>query len=213
MNRRKISVLLVDDHALVRQGFRKILEDEQDIEVVGEASNGSDAVTQAEKLRPEVIVMDVTMPSLNGIEATRRILKSLHHTQVLALSMHKDRVYVREMLKAGAKGYLLKDSADSDLIAAVHALSRGDGYLSPAVSGMVLNDYSRHVRDPIDLLSSREREIMQLLAEGLTNKMIAQQLGISVYTVDDHRGRVMAKLNLHSIGELVRFAMRKGIVD
>jgi two-component system, NarL family, response regulator NreC len=132
---------------------------------------------------------------------------------VLALSMHKDRVYVREMLKAGAKGYLLKDSADSDLIAAVHALSRGDGYLSPAVSGMVLNDYSRHVRDPIDLLSSREREIMQLLAEGLTNKMIAQQLGISVYTVDDHRGRVMAKLNLHSIGELVRFAMRKGIVD
>ena len=111
------------------------------------------------------------------------------------------------------QGYLLKDSADVDLISAIRAVARGDGYLSPAVSGMVLNDYSRHVRDPIDLLSSREREILQLLAEGQTNKMIASQLNISVYTVDDHRGRIMAKLNLHSIGELVRFAMRKGIVD
>lgn len=203
----------MDDHALVRQGFRKILEGDDSIEVVGEVSNGTDAVTAAAKLRPDVIVMDVTMPQLNGIEATRRILKGSQHTQVLALSMHKDRVYVREMLKAGAKGYLLKDSADEDLIAAIHALARGDGYLSPAVSAMVLNDYSRHVRDPIDLLSSREREIMQLLAEGQTNKTIAQQLNLSVYTVDDHRGRIMAKLNLHSIGELVRFAMRKGIVD
>ena len=206
-------MLLVDDHSLVRQGFKKILEEETDIEVVGEAANGADGITQAEKLKPEVIVMDVTMPNLNGIEATRRVLKSLQHTQVLALSMHKDRVYVREMLKAGAKGYLLKDSADTDLISAIRAVARGDGYLSPAVSGMVLSDYSRHVRDPIDLLSSREREVLQLLAEGLTNKMIAQQLNISVYTVDDHRGRIMAKLSLHSIGDLVRFAMRKGIVD
>lgn len=213
MNRRKITVLLVDDHSLVRQGFRKILEDEQDIEVVGDAANGIDAVSLTTDLRPEVVIMDVTMPSLNGIEATRRILKASQHTQVLALSMHKDRVYVREMLKAGAKGYLLKESADTDLIAAIRAVARGDGYLSPAVSGMVLNDYARHVRDPIDLLSSREREVLQLLAEGQTNKTIAQQLGISVYTVDDHRGRIMAKLSLHSIGELVRFAMRKGIVD
>lgn len=213
MNTRKITVLLVDDHSLVRQGFKKILEDEADIEVVGEAATGAEAVSQAEKLHPHVIVMDVTMPSLNGIEATRRVLKSSPHTQVLALSMHKDRVYVREMLKAGAKGYLLKDGADADLIAAIRAVARGDGYLSPAVSGMVLSDFSRYVRDPIDLLTSREREIMQLLAEGQTNKMIAQQLDLSVYTVDDHRGRIMAKLGLHSIGDLVRFAMRKGIVD
>jgi DNA-binding NarL/FixJ family response regulator len=132
---------------------------------------------------------------------------------VLALSMHKDSVYVREILRAGARGYLLKDSLDSDLLAAVRAVSRGDGYLSPAVSEAVLSDYRRQVTDPLDLLTSREREVLQMIAEGKTNKEIATLLNLSVYTVDAHRGRIMEKLNLHTTGELVRFAMRKGIID
>jgi DNA-binding NarL/FixJ family response regulator len=153
------------------------------------------------------------MPELNGIEATRRMGESAPRTRVLALSMHKDSVYVREILRAGARGYLLKDQVDSDLIAAVRAVARGEGYLSPAVSDAVLNDYRRHVSDPIDLLTSREREVLQMIAEGKTNKEIATVLNLSVYTVDAHRGRIMEKLNLHSVNELVRFAVRQGLVD
>jgi two-component system, NarL family, response regulator NreC len=163
--------------------------------------------------KPDVVVMDVTMPELNGIEATRRIVGSGGKTRVLALSMHKDAVYVREILRAGASGYLLKDAIDSDLLAAVRSVAQGNGYLSPAISEAVLSDYRRHVQDPIDLLSSREREVLQMIAEGRTNKEIAQTLTLSVYTVDAHRSRIMEKLNLHTTGELVRFAMRKGLVD
>ncbi|MCL6546539.1 MAG: response regulator transcription factor [Bryobacteraceae bacterium] len=209
----KIRILLADDHALVRQGFRRILEAEPDMEIVGEADNGRETVALAEKLRPDVIVMDVGMPELNGIEATRRLSESLPRTRVLALSMHKDSVYVREILRAGARGYLLKDAFDRDLLLAVRAVARGEAYLSPAVSEAVLSDYRRHVRDPLDLLTSREREVLQMLAEGKTNKEIAAALQLSVYTVDAHRGRIMEKLNLHSIGELVRFAMRHGLVE
>jgi two-component system, NarL family, response regulator NreC len=209
----KIRILLADDHAVVRQGFKLILGAQPDMEIVGEAGNGREAVELAEKLRPDVAVVDVAMPELNGIEATRRMGEVTPRTRVLALSMHKDSVYVREILRAGARGYLLKDQIDSDLLAAVRAVARGEGYLSPSVSDAVLNDYRRHVSDPIDLLTSREREVLQMIAEGKTNKEIATVLTLSVYTVDAHRGRIMEKLNLHSVNELVRFAVRKGLVD
>ncbi len=210
---KKIRILLADDHAMVRQGFRMILAAQPDMEIVGEAGNGREAVALADELQPDVVVMDVAMPELNGIEATRRITTASPRTRVLALSMYKDSVYVREILRAGARGFLLKDAIDRDLLAAVRSVASGDGYLSPAVSEAVLSDYRRHVTDPIDLLSSREREVLQMIAEGKTNKDIATTLSLSVYTVDAHRGRIMEKLNLHSVGELVRFAVRKGLVD
>jgi two-component system response regulator NreC len=210
---KKIRILLADDHTMVRQGFRMILAAQPDMEIVGEAGNGREAVDLAERLQPDLVVMDVAMPELNGIEATRRIADSAPRARVLALSMYKDSVYVREILRAGARGFLLKDAIDRDLLAAVRAVASGEGYLSPAVSEAVLSDYRRHVTDPLDLLSSREREVLQLIAEGKTNKEIATGLNLSVYTVEAHRGRIMEKLNLHSVGELVRFAVRKGLVD
>ena len=208
-----IKILLADDHALVRHGFRMILAAQPDMEIAGEAGNGREAVELAQKLKPDVVVMDVAMPELNGIEATRRIIELAPRARVLALSMHKDAVYVREILRAGARGYLLKDSADADLLAAVRAVAKGEGYLSPGVSDAVLSDYRRHVTDPLDLLTSREREVLQLIAEGKTNKEIATSLNLSVYTVEAHRGRLMEKLKLHSTGELVRFSVRSGLVD
>jgi len=210
---KKIRILLADDHVMVRQGFKLILAAQPDMEIVGEADNGREALELAGKLHPDVVVMDVAMPDLNGIEATRRLAASSPRTRVLALSMHKDSVYVREILRAGARGYLLKDAFDRDLLSAVRAVAGGEGYLSPTVSDAVLTDYRRHVTDPLDRLSSREREILQLIAEGKTNKEIATTLKLSVYTVDAHRGRIMEKLNLHSVGELVRFAVRHGLVD
>jgi DNA-binding NarL/FixJ family response regulator len=208
-----IRILLADDHALVRQGFRMILEAQPDMEIVGQAGNGREAVELAEKLHPDVVVMDVAMPELNGTEATRRLAASMPRTRVLALSMHKDSVYVREILRAGARGYLLKDSGDTDLVAAVRAIAKGEGYISPAVSDAVLSDYRKHVTDPLDLLTGREREVLQVIAEGKTNKEIATSLNLSVYTIEAHRGRIMEKLNLHSTGELVRFALRNGLID
>ena len=210
---KRIRILLADDHAVVRQGFKMILAEQPDMEISGEAANGREAVELAEKIKPDVVVMDVAMPELNGIEATRRLAASAPHIRVLALSMHKDSVYVREILRAGARGYLLKDSPAQDLLAAVRAVAGGEGYLSPAVSSAVLDDYRKHVTNPIDLLTSREREVLQMLAEGKTNKEIAGVLNLSVYTVDAHRGRIMEKLNVHSINELVRFAVRNGLID
>jgi len=210
---KRIRILLADDHAVVRQGFKMILGAQPDMEIVGEAANGREAVELSEQLKPDLVVMDVAMPELNGIEATRRIASSVPHARVVALSMHKDSVYVREVLRAGARGYLLKDSGAGDLVSAVRAVARGEGYLSPAVSNAVLDDYRRHVTNPVDLLTTREREVLQMLAEGKTNKEIATILDLSVYTVDAHRGRIMEKLNLHSINELVRFAVRNGLVD
>src|ERR1700751_1882258 len=210
---KRIRILLADDHAVVRQGFKMILAAQPDMEIVGEAGNGREAVELAGQLRPDIVVMDVAMPELNGIEATRRLASSTPHTRVVALSMHKDSVYVREILRAGARGYLLKDSVAADLVSAVRTVAQGEGSLSPGVSNAVLDDYRRHVTNPIDLLTSREREVLQMLAEGKTNKEIAGVLNISVYTVDAHRGRIMEKLNLHRINELVRFAVRNGLVD
>jgi len=210
---KKIRILLADDHAVVRQGFKMILGAQPDMEIVGEAGNGREALELASSLKPDLVVMDVAMPELNGIEATRRMAETAPHTRVLALSMHKDSVYVREILRAGARGYLLKDSVAADLVSAVRAVAGGEGYISPAVSNAVLDDYRRHVTNPIDMLTSREREVLQMLAEGKTNKEIATVLNLSVYTVDAHRGRIMEKLNLHSINELVRFAVRNGLID
>src|SRR5579863_9736389 len=210
---KRIRILLADDHAVVRQCFRMLLSAHEDLEIVGEAGNGREAVELAARLRPDVVVMDVTMPELNGIEATRRMTADNPHIRVVALSMHKDSVYVREILRAGARGYLLKDSVADDLVAAVRAVAGGEGYLSPAISNAVLDDYRKHVTNPIHLLSSREREVLQMLAEGKTNKEIAVVLNLSVYTVDAHRGRIMEKLNVHSINELVRFAVRNGLID
>ena len=210
---KRIRILLADDHAVVRRGFQMILAEQSDMEIVGEAGNGREALELAAKLKPDVVVMDVAMPELNGIEATRRMADNAPHARVLALSMHKDSVYVRETLRAGARGYLLKDSVAADLVSAVRAVAAGEGYLSPAVSDAVLDDYRRHVTNPIDLLTSREREVLQMLAEGKTNKEIAGVLNLSVYTVDAHRGRIMEKLNVHSINELVRFAVRNGLID
>jgi DNA-binding NarL/FixJ family response regulator len=190
-----------------------ILDAQPDMEIVGEAANGREAVDLAEQLRPDIVVMDVAMPELNGIEATRRLASSMPHARVVALSMHKDSVYVREILRAGARGYLLKDSGAADLVAAIHAVASGESYLSPAVSNAVLDDYRRIATNPIDLLTSREREVLQLLAESKTNKEIAGVLNLSVYTVEAHRGRIMEKLNLHSIGELVLFAVRNGLIE
>jgi len=210
---RKIRILLADDHAVVRKGFQFILAAQPDFEVVGEAANGKDAVDLAGSLQPDVIVMDVSMPELSGIEATRRIGEVSPKARVLALSMHRDSVYVREILRAGARGYILKEAQESELLGAIRAVGKGDGYLSPAVSDAVLNDYRKHVTDPLDLLTAREREVLQHIAEGKTNKEIAVFLGLSVYTVEAHRGRLMEKLNLHSTGELVRFALRNGLID
>ena len=210
---KRIRILLADDHAVVRQGFRMILAAQPDMEIVGEAGNGREALELAGSLKPEIVVMDVAMPELNGIEATRRLAELAPHARVIALSMHKDSVYVREILRAGARGYLLKESGAGDLVTAIRAVAAGEGYLSPAVSNAVLDDYRRHVTNPIDLLSSREREVLQMLAEGKTNKEIAAILNLSVYTVDAHRGRIMDKLNLHSINDLVRFAVRNGLIE
>ena len=213
MTAKPVRILLADDHSLVRQGFRRILESHPDFEIIGEAADGRQAVEMTEKLRPDVVVMDVAMPGMNGIDATRQICETSPRTRVLALSMHRDAVYVREILRAGARGYLLKDAIDADLVSAVRAVARGEGYIAPAVADCVLADYRQHVSDPIDLLTAREREVLQLIAEGKTNKEIATLLNLSVYTVDAHRGRIMEKLNLHSAGELVRFALRKGLID
>jgi DNA-binding NarL/FixJ family response regulator len=204
---------LADDHAVVRHGFRRILDAQDDMEVVGEVSNGRDAVEQSAALQPDVVIMDVTMPELNGIEATRRIAEQVPRARILALSRHRDSVYVREILRAGARGYLLKDSSEADLISAVRSVAHGEGYLSPAVSEAVLSDYRKHVTNPVDLLTSREREVLQLVAEGKTNKEIANSLNLSVYTVEAHRGKIMEKLNLHSASEMVRFAIRNGLID
>lgn len=210
---KKTRILLADDHTVVRKGIRMILSAQPDLEVVAEASNGLEAVAEAERTLPDVVIMDVNMEGLNGIEGARRIGEISPRSRVLALSMHRDAVYVREMLRAGAKGYLVKDADDDALLDAVRAVARGEAYLSPSVADAVLTDYRKHVTNPVDLLTAREREVLQLIAEGNTNKDIANHLKLSVYTVEAHRSRLMEKLNLHSTGELVRFAIRNGFIS
>ncbi len=212
MQSRKIRILLADDHKILRKGVQMLIDAQADMEVVGEARTGREAIEAARHLKPDVVVMDISMPDLNGIEGTRQICDELSGTKVLALSMHKDSVYVREILRAGARGYLVKDSEDDDLVRAIRSVHRGEAFLSPAISDVVLSDYRRHVSNPVDLLTSREREVLTMVAEGKTNKEIAVVLNLSVYTVESHRGSVMEKLNLHNSGDMVRFAIRNGLI-
>jgi DNA-binding NarL/FixJ family response regulator len=212
MSNGKIRILLADDHTIVRKGVRMLIASHADMEVVGEAKNGKEALEQTRSLKPDVVIMDVSMPEMNGIEGTRQICDEFKQTKVIALSMHRDSVYVREILRAGARGYLLKDSDDDDLVRAIRLVFRGEAFLSPSVSDAVLSDYRKHVTNPIDLLTSREREVLTLIAEGKTNKEIANALNLSVYTVESHRGSVMEKLNLHNTGDIVRFAIRSGLI-
>jgi two-component system response regulator NreC len=215
---KQTSVLLADDHTLIRAGLRMVVAAEADLTVVGEASDGREAVALAEKLRPEVVVMDIGMPSLNGIEACRQIRAAQPETQVVMLSMHSDEGYVLRALKAGAKAYLLKDSAEADLARAIRAAIAGKSFFSPAVGQVLLEDYMRRLQrsggeDSYELLSPREREILQLVAEGKSSKDIANLLNLSVYTVETHRAKLMQKLSLRSVPELILYAVRKGIIS
>jgi two-component system response regulator NreC len=215
---RKIRVLLADDHTLIRAGLRMVVESQPDLTVVGEADNGREAVAMAETLKPDVVVMDIGMPSLNGIEASRQIREKMPDTQVVMLSMHSDEGYVLRALKAGAKAYLLKDSAEADLARAIHAAAEGRSFFSPAVGKVLLEDYMRKLQrtgaeDSYEFLSAREREILQLVAEGKSSKEIASLLGLSAYTVETHRARIMQKLNLRGVPELILYAVRKGIIS
>jgi DNA-binding NarL/FixJ family response regulator len=215
---RKIRILLADDHKLMRSGLRVLLEQQSGLNVVGEASDGREAVALAASLRPDVMVMDIGMANLNGIEAASQITQSHPEISIVMLSMHADESYVLRALKAGAKGYLLKDSAESDLIRAVHAVADGKSFFSPAVSKVLLDDYVRKLKrsgteDPYDLLTPREREVLQLIAEGKSNKDVAHLLNLSVYTVETHRANIMEKLNLRGVPELILYAVRKGIIS
>jgi len=215
---KKLRILLADDHTLVRQGLRRILEEEPEWEVVAEAHDGREAVLQTVELKPDVAILDIAMPNLNGTEATRQIVRRAPEVQVLVLSMHMDENYVLQTLRAGARGYLLKDSVDTDLIRAVTAVSEGKSFFSPAVAKMMLDDYIRHleqqgVTDRYELLSEREREVFQLIAEGHSNKEIAHILTLSVSTVETHRARIMEKLDLHSTAEIILYAVRKGLLS
>jgi two-component system, NarL family, response regulator NreC len=215
---RKLRILLADDHIVMRTGLRALLERQPNLEVVGESENGRETVALAASLKPDVIVMDVGMPVLNGIEATQTIVTQNPTVAVVILSMHADESYVMRALKAGARGYLLKDSAAADLIGAIQAISQGKSFFSPKVSRILAEDYVRVLKqkgavDTYDLLTSREREILQLLAEGKTNKEVATALNISAYTVETHRSHILQKLNLHNSAELVLYAVRKGIIS
>ena len=215
---RKIRILLADDHQLMRSGIRLMLERESDLSVVGEASDGRQAVALAKSLRPDVVVMDIGMANLNGIEAAQQVTQNRPEVAIVMLSMHSDESYVLRALKAGARGYLLKDSAEADLIKAVHAVAAGKSFFSPAVSKVLLDDYVRKLKrsgadDAYDLLTPREREVLQLVAEGKSNKDIANLLNLSVYTVESHRSNLMEKLNLRGLPELILYAVRKGIIS
>ncbi len=213
-----VRILLADDHTILRKGLRLLLEREPDFGVVAEANNGREAVEAVSRETPDVVIMDIAMPLLNGIEATTRISADHPKTAVIILSVHSDEAYILRALKAGARGYLLKDSAEHDLIQAVRVVAAGKAYFSPAVSKILADDYVRQVRqqgaeDPYDLLTARERELLQLIAELKPTKEIATILGISPHTVDTHRGNLMQKLNIHSVPEAILYAVRKGVIS
>jgi two-component system response regulator NreC len=212
-----LRIVLADDHTLFRQGLRRVLEEQAGWHVVAEAGDGAEAVRLAVEHEPHVVILDIAMPRLNGVEATRQITRRLPDVRVLIVSMYSDDVYITQALQAGAQGFVLKDSADADLVRAVTSLAAGKSHFSPAVSKVVLNDYVRHlsergVTDRFDALSEREREVFQLIAEGHSNKDIANLLHVSPGTVETHRARIMEKLDVHSAAEIVLYAVRKGVV-
>jgi two-component system, NarL family, response regulator NreC len=213
----RVQIVLADDHTVVRKGLRLLLESVPQFQVVADAADGRRAVALVEEHRPDVVVMDIAMPILNGIEAARQISIKAPQTAIVFLSMHSDEAYVIKALKAGARAYLLKDSAENDLINAVKAVSEGKSFFSPAVSKMLAEDYMRQMRehgvdDSFDLLTTREREILQLLAEGKSNKEVASMLNLSLYTIETHRSNIFQKLNLHSTADLILYAVRKGVI-
>ena len=214
----KLRLLLGDDHALLRLGLKKILEERPEWQVIAEAGDGRTAVRLALELSPDVVILDIGMPMLNGIEATKQIIRRLPNCGILILSMHADEAYVTQALRAGAKGYLLKDSAGTDLIRAVAAVATGKSFFSPAVAKVMLDDYvqrlaEKGVDDRYELLSEREREILQLVAEGHSSKAVAELLSISPATVETHRAHILQKLDVHSTAELVLFAVRRRIIS
>ena len=215
---KNIRILLADDHTVVRKGLRLLLESQPGFEVIADACDGRETVALAEQHQPDVVVLDIAMPILNGIEAARQISVKLPNTAIVFLSMHSDESYVLKGLKSGARAYLLKDSAEYDLIAAIKAVSEGKAFFSPAISKMLVEDYMRQMRekdveDSYELLTTREREIVQLLAEGKGNKEVATLLHLSLYTVETHRSNIFQKLNLHSTAELILYAIRKGVIS
>jgi two-component system response regulator NreC len=212
-----MKILLADDHNVLRKGLRRILEEQSDLEVVGEASDGREAVSLTASLHPDVVVMDIGMPLMNGLEATRQILQRNPKLNVLILSMYSDENYVVQVLRAGARGYLLKDTAEEDLIHAVRAVAQGQPFFSPKIAQLLLGEGMQKMRhegaeDSYDLLTAREREVLQLIAEGKSNKDAAAALFVSPTTIETHRARIMDKLDLHSTAEIVLYAVRKGIV-
>jgi len=218
VEKKRIRILLADDHNIMRRGLRLLLERQPGFEVVGEAADGRQAAERAEETKPDVVMLDIAMPNMSGIEAAQRIRALLPQAAIVILSMHSDEGYVIRALKAGAKGYLLKDSAESDLIEAIRAVSEGKAFFSPEISKILVEDYVRDMKkrgaeDSYELLTPREREILHLLAEGKSNKDVATLLNLSLYTVETHRRNLQDKLNLHSLAELILYAVRKGLIS
>ena len=212
-----IRIILSDDHSVIRRGLRLVLEQQKDFEVIGETSDGREAVSLAEAHKPDIAVLDITMPNLNGIEAARQITGKQLGTAIVMLSMHADESFVLRALKAGARGYVLKEAPEADLVTAVRMVSNGKSFFSPAVSRLLVEDYVRRlqdkdIEDSYELLTTREREILQLVAEGKSNKDIANMLNLSLYTVETHRSNILEKLNLHNVPELILYAVRKGVI-
>lgn len=214
MNR--IRVLLAEDHTIVRKGLRSLLDDETEIEVVGEAEDGQQAIELVQRVQPDVVLMDITMPVLNGLEATRQIKKLFPQVKVVVLTVHSSEEYIFQILRAGASGYVVKQAAVSELVQAIQTVYRGDSFLSPSISRQVVEEYGRRaeaIEDKYDRLTDREREVLQLIAEGRANREIAQLLHVTVKTVEAHRAHLMDKLGLRSTAELTRYALRKGMVS
>jgi DNA-binding NarL/FixJ family response regulator len=212
-----IKILIVDDHAVLREGLRTLLDKEPDLEVIGEAGNGIEAVQKALKLTPDIIIMDLNLPDMNGIAATRKILENRPESKVIALSMESDKRYIIDILGAGAMGYVLKDCFFAELASAIRTVAKGDNYLGPRITEMIIKDYLQRVPDSLPLSSSsltqREREIVQLIAEGKNTKEIAASFGTSVKTIEVHRHNIMKKLDLYSIAELTKYAVREGLTS
>jgi len=215
---KKVKLLVADDHKIFRQGIKKLLEEEPDLQVVGEAADGRETIKKATELKPDVILMDIAMANLNGLQATKQIKKILPDTKVIMVTMHKNEEYVLQSFQAGASGYILKEGAVEELVSAIRTIHQDKSFLSPAISKTLIDAYLRKMETgktetPFDLLTDREREVLQLIAEGYTNREVAKSLFISVKTVEAHRAHIMQKLNIHEIARLVKYAIQKGLVD